>query len=523
MSNFFKDVLGDLDGLEQDLLGPDYSYYKQIKSPEEIGMSSDGNLGAMESDIAGLMAYTEVLVEGGGTASKVNRALGDKFFLLTGAKCKDTKTNNQVKRSLYINNVPDGNIPFISSGLGTNFTEFEGLLPGTMSNLANINPLEIFQAFMSGTNPDCTATTLETIDTKNNVSTGTGYITTSDIKGMEPCWFPDNINPITKVAGSGCDKKLPTVSANSNKCNTKLGYPSSFENACKALKLSSDCNNSPSCVWGDNGAKTFPKSDITITGNSGITIGINKDIATGQHGQDQSQTGCWSFNTIGEPFGGDWGAALKNGDSCSAATISLPDGIEAYAYTSGGGWDNLCSQQFIGYIASGAKNVSLKRMNPCGFVFKEKTDFSKIQIIGTNGKSIELDPSQVTDGPGPGQGKKGCWSLDTNSTWQQALKWGNSCAVAYISLPKNIQATAYTSSGGWGNLCSQQNLGIIPAGTQGHYFPVSPCGFLFSTSNEGFENLSNFSSTTEISTIIAYLYFISLIIFFGYIFTRKKK
>ena len=40
MSNFFTEVLNDLDGLEQDLLGPDYSYYKEIKSPQEFVDSS---------------------------------------------------------------------------------------------------------------------------------------------------------------------------------------------------------------------------------------------------------------------------------------------------------------------------------------------------------------------------------------------------------------------------------------------------------------------------------------------------
>jgi len=205
MSNFFTEVLHDLDGLEQDLLGPDYLYYKQIKSPEEIGMSKDGNIGAMVDDMAGLIAYTKLLVEGGGKASKVDGPLGDRFFLQTGAKCKDVQTGKQVKRSLYINNVPDGDIPFISSGLGTDFTEFEGLIPGTLSNLANINPLAIFQAFMSGTNPDCTTVTLETIDANNNVSTGTGFLTTTDIKGLNPCWFPDHKNPITNETRSGCN------------------------------------------------------------------------------------------------------------------------------------------------------------------------------------------------------------------------------------------------------------------------------------------------------------------------------
>lgn len=205
MSNYFTEVLDDLDGLEQKLLGPDYSYYNQIKSPSEMGMSGDGNLSTMTNDIEGLIAYVELLVSGGGKASKVAGPLGDRFFLQTGAKCKDKKTGKQVDRSIYINNIPDGDIPFISSGLGMDFTNFEGLMPGTLSNLKQFNPLAIFQSFMGGINPDCMPVTLETVDASNIAGHETGYLTVTDIKSMNPCWFPDHINPVTKQSRSDCN------------------------------------------------------------------------------------------------------------------------------------------------------------------------------------------------------------------------------------------------------------------------------------------------------------------------------
>jgi hypothetical protein len=209
MSNFFEQALGDVDKLEEDLLGPDYSYYSQIKSPGQMGMGSKGDTKTLEKDIDGLIGYVDLLVAGGGTASKVNGPLGDKFFLKTGAKCKDTKTSNQVIRSVYINNVPDGSIPFISSGLGAgDFTEFEGLVPGIMSNLSVINPMQIFQAFMSGSTPDCQALEMETKDVNNNVSTETAYVTVTDINAMNPCWFQDKKNPVTKAK---CSESFSTI------------------------------------------------------------------------------------------------------------------------------------------------------------------------------------------------------------------------------------------------------------------------------------------------------------------------
>ena len=114
MSDIFSRALDDVDQLQEDLLGPEYNYTKQIKSPEEMGMSSQGSSSAISNNISGLISYTQLLVTGSGNASKTGGPLGDKFFLETGAKCKDKETGEEVSRSIYVNNVPDGSIPFIT-------------------------------------------------------------------------------------------------------------------------------------------------------------------------------------------------------------------------------------------------------------------------------------------------------------------------------------------------------------------------------------------------------------------------
>jgi len=205
MSNIFQEVLNDAKGVEKRLLGDPYEYWKQIKSPPELGMTSDGTLSALGKDIDGLVQYVEVLVTGQG-ASKTGRPLGNKFFLQTGGKCKDinscagkddTCQLQEVNRYIYINNVPQGNIPFISSGMGQNFSDLKGLIPGTMSNLNVLNPFAIMQAFMSGGTPDCSAVKLETITPDNISSTETQYVSIVDQQNMDPCSFLDGKNPIT--------------------------------------------------------------------------------------------------------------------------------------------------------------------------------------------------------------------------------------------------------------------------------------------------------------------------------------
>lgn len=202
---------------------PDYPYYRYIQTPSQIGMSDKGTLKQLGNNIDGLKSYIELLVSGKGKASTTGGPLGNKFFLKTGGKCsavpKDLPTDSatatdaaatteEQDRYIYINNVPQGNIPFISSGMGVNFSEFKGLIPGTISNMNAFNPMEIFQAFLSGSKPACQELTMETIDIYNNKSTETHYVTLVDIQNMDPCSFQNRTNPIT---GAKCKETFSNL------------------------------------------------------------------------------------------------------------------------------------------------------------------------------------------------------------------------------------------------------------------------------------------------------------------------
>ena len=216
MSNLFQEVLTDARGVEERLLGPTYPYYKNIKTPSEIGMSDKGTLQQMGQDIDGLIQYVELLVTGNSAASTTGGPLGNKFFLKTGAKCaaidkctdkNDESTCEQTDRFIYVDNVPAGNIPFISGGLGVNFSEFKGLIPGAMGNLNVLNPFAIMRAFLAGSTPPCQEITMETIDVNNNKSSESHYVTLADIQNMDPCIFPNRKNPVT---GDRCRETFKT-------------------------------------------------------------------------------------------------------------------------------------------------------------------------------------------------------------------------------------------------------------------------------------------------------------------------
>ena len=215
MSNLFDQIEENASEVKNNLLGPSYPYYKNINNPQAIGMSSRGTLRNLTNDVNGLIAYTELLVTGTGKASKTGQPLGNKFFLQSGGKCKDVNTGAKEDRYSYINNVPLGNIPFISSALDQNFTTFRGLIPGAMSNLNSLNPFSLFSGFNQGATPDCQSLTMETINDKNEKNSETQFVTLSDIKNMDPCAFTLNnkVNPITKQA---------CIEAFSNKNKSKL-------------------------------------------------------------------------------------------------------------------------------------------------------------------------------------------------------------------------------------------------------------------------------------------------------------
>jgi hypothetical protein len=243
MSGFFSDIMTDMKGMEQNLLGPDYLYWKRILKPSDMGMSDDGNFGALANDIGGLINYVEVLVSGKGGSTK-GGPLGDKFFLKTGGQCTDVASGKLVDRYIYINNIPSGNIPFISSGLGgTDFTEFEGLIPGTLGDLGKLNPLNLFKSFMMGENPPCMAVNLETVtpvtdgngnDTgQDNDGTDTKFLAVADVKNMDPCTFLNKTNPAdptqtcteTFVNSSGYDSDSgSSSSSSSSKQKSKCKY-----------------------------------------------------------------------------------------------------------------------------------------------------------------------------------------------------------------------------------------------------------------------------------------------------------
>jgi len=166
--SFFKKAHNNANKLSEKLLGPPYDYKGKVKGPGALGMSDKGTLQALGKDVRGLIGYSDILTRGGGVASRVNGALGNKFFLKTGMKCISKKTGKSVNRYIYMNNVP--NAPLA------------GLIKGTTTGIDSLNPYRIMGSFGAGADPICRPISLEVIDNNNSRRRETHYMTLNDIK-----------------------------------------------------------------------------------------------------------------------------------------------------------------------------------------------------------------------------------------------------------------------------------------------------------------------------------------------------
>ena len=83
---------------------------------------------------------------------------------------------------MYVDNVPDGEIPFITSVGGGGMGDMKGLIPGIMSDSAKLNPIKLISGFMEQGEPPCKNVRRQIIDANNNVSYETRHVALNDIK-----------------------------------------------------------------------------------------------------------------------------------------------------------------------------------------------------------------------------------------------------------------------------------------------------------------------------------------------------
>jgi hypothetical protein len=192
-----------------------YSYFKNIKTPDQLGMTPGSSLSNISDGVAGLVNYVNLLVEGTSPASVTGKPLGNKYIIATNQKC--SSPDGDVTRSLYFDNIPSGSLGLMDSGMGSSFTEFKGLIPGALEDVISIAKLDFFSAFTSMEAPKCVNVELKTIGIDNSEGQEKAYIALEDLNDISPCNFTDGYNPGTKVS---CDTQGFTVHDVNNTFNS---------------------------------------------------------------------------------------------------------------------------------------------------------------------------------------------------------------------------------------------------------------------------------------------------------------
>ena len=189
MNKMKKDDSGGA-GLGPGFLGPKYKYQDFIKNTDEMGMSGAPTFAALGKDIAGVISYSQLILEGGGKARK-GGPLGNRFFVKTGTKCQPSKKvggewkaipgEGKAARYLWIDNTTKGKLPFISGK-----SPFKGLVPGMMENMGALNPMSLMAGMVEGSTPPCTKIRRRTGPFKGgSMKTESHYVAVKDQEGFE--------------------------------------------------------------------------------------------------------------------------------------------------------------------------------------------------------------------------------------------------------------------------------------------------------------------------------------------------
>lgn len=231
-----------------------YSYPAFINSPQQMGMNAETTgwgLDTIGDNLGGLISYITLLIEGTGRASRAaslrspflgpnattGSPLGNAYIFNTGLKCKSNVDGSLKDAVAYMNNVPLGNIPLISSFGAGNIQQLRGLLPGIFENINGFNPMIIIDSLEISNNELCQKD-LETneayslpltnirpdgkdyIKGEAPVQFSKLYMFPSMVRTIDPCLFRgDGVsvgsrkNPIT---GETCRESFTNMNSNSN-------------------------------------------------------------------------------------------------------------------------------------------------------------------------------------------------------------------------------------------------------------------------------------------------------------------
>ena len=179
---------------------PPFDYAGAIMTPTEAGMTSAGS--HLTSNLTKLGVYfTSGFVDGDATVikRKYRNALGDRYFVSTGAMCNDLDSGEKVSRSTYLDFIPTG------KKMSTT-----GLLPGIADDVVDITffAKQTAMAPFQEAYPDCKEVTVET-NNKGVSRYESAFLAVADLCRIAPGLFESGSRP-AGICKEGFDGKMPS-------------------------------------------------------------------------------------------------------------------------------------------------------------------------------------------------------------------------------------------------------------------------------------------------------------------------
>jgi hypothetical protein len=183
------------------MLGPEYSYADELKTPSELGIGRDGSFEGIMRAVSGVNYYVDSIGFGESTGlakaqggRMAQQPLGVRFFVNTGAQC-----SNGADMYEYVNTVPSG----LGGRVGeevqkTMGVQFRGLAPGIVEDsFKALDPRPFFQAAIGSGYSQCKKVMLPIGDMEGKVQSP--Y--TKDKNGQPVRWNGDGIAGDYKLVG----------------------------------------------------------------------------------------------------------------------------------------------------------------------------------------------------------------------------------------------------------------------------------------------------------------------------------
>jgi hypothetical protein len=155
------------------MLGPEYNYADELKTPSELGIGRNGSFEGIMRAVAGVNYYVDAIGFGQSTglakaqgARMAQQPLGVRFFTNTGAKC-----SNGADMYEYIDTVPKGLRGRVGEEVKkTMGVDFRGLAPGIVEDSASaLDPRPFFQAVIGSGYAQCKKVSLPIGDMEGKV------------------------------------------------------------------------------------------------------------------------------------------------------------------------------------------------------------------------------------------------------------------------------------------------------------------------------------------------------------------